>query len=69
LDPDDLEQGDKNKMKFGSEGGSKSKAWKDIWGAGQGLGSIADVSDVATIVARFKTEYDVALSRLKRLNN
>jgi nitronate monooxygenase len=56
-------------MKFGSEGGSKTKAWKDIWGAGQGLGSIADVTDVASIVARFKTEYDLALSRLNGLNN
>ena len=69
LDPDNLQQGDKKKMKFGSEGGSKSKAWKDIWGAGQGLGSIADITDVATIVERFKTEYDLALSRLNRLNN
>jgi nitronate monooxygenase len=69
LDPDNLQQGDKNKMKFGSQGGSKSKAWKDIWGAGQGLGSIADITDVATIVERFKTEYDLALSRLNRLNN
>jgi len=69
LDPDNLDQGDKNNMKFGSEGGSKSKAWKDIWGAGQGLGSIADITDVSTIVARFKTEYDLALSRLNSLNN
>jgi nitronate monooxygenase len=68
LDPDNLAEGDKNNMKFGSEGGSKSKAWKDIWGAGQGLGSIADITDVATIVNRFKAEYDVALSRLNSLN-
>lgn len=68
LDPDNLQQGDKNTMKFGSQGGSKSKAWKDIWGAGQGLGSIADITDVATIVERFKTEYDLALSRLNYLN-
>lgn len=69
LDPDNLEQGDKNNMKFGSQGGSKSKAWKDIWGAGQGLGSIADITDVATIVARLKTEYDLAFSRLNHLHN
>lgn len=69
LDPDNLDQGDKSTMKFGSEGGSKSKAWKDIWGAGQGLGSIADIPDVSTIVARFKAEYDQALSRINRLNN
>lgn len=69
LDPENLAAGDKNQMKFGSSGGSKSKAWKDIWGAGQGLGSIADITDVSTIVERFKTEYDLALCRLNRLNN
>jgi nitronate monooxygenase len=67
LNPDDLEEGDKNKMKFGSSGGSKTKAWKDIWGAGQGLGSITDIATVATVVERFKTEYDIALSRLNSL--
>jgi len=67
LNPDDLAEGDKNKMKFGSSGGSKTKAWKDIWGAGQGLGSISDIATVATVVQRFKTEYDVALSRLNSL--
>jgi nitronate monooxygenase len=67
LDPDNLEEGDKNKMKFGSSGGSKTKAWKDIWGAGQGLGSITDIVTVATVVVRFKTEYDLALSSLNSL--
>ncbi|MFT5815755.1 MAG: nitronate monooxygenase [Psychroserpens sp.] len=67
LDPDNLEEGDKNKMKFGSSGGSKTKAWKDIWGAGQGLGSITDIVTVATVVERFKTEYDLALSSLNSL--
>ena len=56
-------------MKFGSSGGSKTKAWKDIWGAGQGLGSIREITNVSSIVERFKTEYDQALSRLNRLNN
>ncbi|TWX53723.1 NAD(P)H-dependent flavin oxidoreductase [Colwellia hornerae] len=69
LNPDELEEGDKNKMKFGSSGGSKTKAWKDIWGAGQGLGSITEITTVETIVARFKTEYDLALSRLNSLNH
>ncbi|MAD16745.1 MAG: nitronate monooxygenase [Alteromonadaceae bacterium] len=69
LDPDNLASGDKNAMKFGSAGGSKSKAWKDIWGAGQGLGSIADVPSVATIVSRFNNEYQAALTQLTSLNN
>ena len=55
-------------MKFGSSGGSKTKAWKDIWGAGQGLGSITEITTVSKIVERFKTEYVQALSRLNRLN-
>jgi nitronate monooxygenase len=64
LDPDNLELGDKNKMKFGSAGGSKSKAWKHIWGAGQGLGSIKDAPAVADIIVRFETEYYMAKARL-----
>ena len=40
MDPNDLPEGDKSTMKFGSGGSSKSKAWRDIWGAGQGVGSI-----------------------------
>jgi nitronate monooxygenase len=68
LDPDNLDEGDKSTMKFGSSGGSKTKAWKDIWGAGQGLGSITEITTVSKIVERFKTEYVQALSRLNRLN-
>ncbi len=68
LDPDNLDEGDKSTMKFGSSGGSKTKAWKDIWGAGQGLGSITEITTVSKIVERFKTEYIQALSRLNRLN-
>jgi nitronate monooxygenase len=64
LDPDNLELGDKSKMKFGSAGGSKSKAWKHIWGAGQGLGSIKDAPAVADIIVRFETEYYMAKARL-----
>ena len=40
LDPDNLPSADKSKMNFGSGGNTKSKAWKDIWGSGQGIGSI-----------------------------
>ena len=45
---------------MGDEHNSESKAWKDIWSAGQGVGSIHDVPDVAALVARLKAEYDAA---------
>lgn len=67
LDPDSLEAGEKASMKFGSDSGSKSKAWKDIWGAGQGLGSIKDSPSVAEIVDRFELEYSDAVARLSRV--
>ena len=51
LDPKNLPEGDKTKMSFGSGGSSKSKAWRDIWGAGQGVGSINDIPTVADCVA------------------
>jgi nitronate monooxygenase len=50
-------------MNFG-DGSSKTKAWKDIWGAGQGVGLMDDVPSVAELVARLKTEYDDAKTRL-----
>ncbi|MGF6480647.1 nitronate monooxygenase [Paraburkholderia sp. JPY419] len=61
LDPDALPESDKTKMNFGSE---KAKAWKDIWGAGQGVGLMDDVPDVAELVQRLKKEYDDAKARL-----
>lgn len=64
LDPDNLPEADKNTMSFGSGGSSKSKAWRDIWGAGQGVGSIHDVPTVADLVARMKREYDAARAEL-----
>ncbi|MBV8665135.1 MAG: nitronate monooxygenase [Burkholderiaceae bacterium] len=64
LDPDNLPEADKSKMNFGSGGGSKAKAWRDIWGAGQGVGLMDDVSEVAEIVARLKGEYEAARKRL-----
>src|SRR5947207_2435676 len=57
LDPDDLPVADKSKMNFGSGGNSKAKAWRDIWGAGQGVGQIFDAPPAAEIVARLKSEY------------
>jgi nitronate monooxygenase len=51
-------------MNFGSGGGSKAKAWRDIWGAGQGVGLMDDVATVAEVVERLKTEYQAARQRL-----
>jgi len=64
LDPDDLPDGDLRTMNFGSGGGSKAKAWRDIWGAGQGVGTIDDIPSVADLVARMEDEYRGAASRL-----
>ena len=51
LDPDALPEADKSKMNFGSGGNAKAKAWRDIWGAGQGVGQIFDAPPAAEIVA------------------
>jgi len=64
LDPDDLPQGDLKTMDFGGGNGSKPKAWRDIWGAGQGIGAIDAVESVASRIDRFTREYDAARSRL-----
>jgi nitronate monooxygenase len=50
-------------MNFG-DGSSKTKAWKDIWGAGQGVGLMNDVPSVAELVARLRREYDDTKARL-----
>jgi nitronate monooxygenase len=64
LDPDDLPVADKTKMNFGSGGNMKAKAWRDVWGSGQGVGSIDDVPDVAELVARLESEYRTAAAEL-----
>ncbi len=63
LDPEKLPEGDISTMQFGSAGGPK-KAWKDIWGCGQGIGSVKAVVPVAEMVARLKREYDEARQRI-----
>jgi nitronate monooxygenase len=60
LDPDNLAESDPTKMSFGGGEGSKAKAWKDIWGAGQGVGGVHEVVSTADLVARLKREYDDA---------
>jgi nitronate monooxygenase len=53
-------------MSFGSGGSSKSKAWRDIWGCGQGLGAIKGVVPAADVVARLRREYAAAVARLAK---
>jgi len=62
LDPEHLPESDPSKMNFG---GDKSKAWKDIWGCGQGIGSITQVQTTADYVAQLKREYAAARARLQ----
>ena len=61
LDPDALPEADKNAMNFGS---ARSKAWRDIWGAGQGVGQVREVLPAAGIVDRLEREYLAARERL-----
>lgn len=65
MDPDNLPEADKSAMNFGSGGNSEAKAWKDIWGSGQGVGSIHDIPTVQDIVDQLKVEYEAAKARLK----
>jgi len=61
MDPDNLAESDASQMNFG---GDKTKAWKDIWGCGQGIGSISKVQTTAAYVAQLRREYDAARQRL-----
>jgi nitronate monooxygenase len=62
LDPDNLPEKDKTTMNFG--GNTAAKAWKDIWGAGQGVGNIGEVIATAELVARMQQEYRAAKTAL-----
>ncbi len=61
MDPDNLPVSDPSKMDFGS---SDAKAWKDIWGCGQGIGSVKEVQTTAEYVAKLRLEYDAARTRV-----
>ncbi len=65
MDPDNLPEGDVKTMNFASGDGSKAKAWKDIWGCGQGIGAVTEVTSTAAMVARLKREYEEAKARLR----
>jgi len=62
LDPENLPTSDPSKMNFG--GDAAKKAWKDIWGCGQGIGAVDQILPTAALVARLKREYDAARARL-----
>jgi nitronate monooxygenase len=62
LDPDNLPTSDPSKMNFGS---GRTKAWKDIWGAGQGIGAVSETLPAAALIARLQREYHEANERLR----
>ena len=65
MDPDHLPESDPSKMNFGTgEGANAAKAWKDIWGCGQGIGAVKSVVPAAELIARLKREYAEARARL-----
>jgi len=64
LDPDALPQSDPTRMNFTSGANAPAKAWRDIWGSGQGIGAVKAVHPVAELVARFEREYLDAKRRI-----
>jgi nitronate monooxygenase len=64
LDPDNLPEADKSSMNFGSGGNTDAKAWKDIWGSGQGIGLIKDDPSVEELVERISQEFEQAKKEL-----
>lgn len=68
LDPDNLPESDPSTMNFGSGGNSKAKAWRDIWGSGQGIGAVHAVTPVADYVDRLDSEYRAARARIAALS-
>ena len=64
MDPDNLPVSDPSAMNFGSGGNTEAKAWKDIWGSGQGIGAIKSVESVEDRTARFAAEYHDAVAAL-----
>ena len=64
MDPENLPVSDPSKMNFGTDASgerAKPKAWKEIWGSGQGVGSVKKIVPAAELIARFKKEYDEAV--------
>ena len=65
LDPENLPTADKSKMNFGSGGNTKSKAWKDIWGSAQGIGSIKNDPSVQELVNELTEQYEKAYGEMQ----
>ncbi len=64
LDPDNLPQSDPSKMNFNSGGNQEAKAWRDIWGCGQGIGAVKSIPTAGELVARLASEYEAAKAAL-----
>ena len=64
LDPDNLPQSDPSKMNFNSGGNQDAKAWRDIWGCGQGIGAVKSIPTAGELVARLAAEYEAAKAAL-----
>jgi nitronate monooxygenase len=68
MDPTDLPQSSAAAMSFSSEALAGKKAWKDIWGSGQGIGAVKQIQSAAALVAQLKNEYFTSLQKLNQLN-
>ncbi|WP_017669114.1 nitronate monooxygenase family protein [Sandarakinorhabdus sp. AAP62] len=64
MDPDNLPTSDPSAMNFGSGGNTEAKAWKDIWGCGQGIGAVKSVLSAGEFVAKLVSEYEAARARI-----
>jgi nitronate monooxygenase len=64
MDPNNLPESDPSAMNFGGGDSAKAKAWKDIWGCGQGIGVVDEIVPAAELVARLRREYEAAKARL-----
>ena len=64
MDPDNLPESDPSTMNFGSGGNTEAKAWKDIWGSGQGIGAVTAIDSVADRVDKLEAEYNQARAEL-----
>lgn len=64
MDPDNLPTSDPSAMNFGSGGNTEAKAWKDIWGCGQGIGAVKSVLSAGEYIAKLISEYEAARARI-----